>query len=62
MLYEFFQALIFLMFLCTLISVFALIDNYTAGNVDEHDDELQDHWAMSGSIAAHGKSGEPSSV
>ena len=50
------------MFLCTLISVFALIDNYTAGNVDEHDDELQDHWAMSGSIAAHGKSGEPSSV
>ena len=60
--YEFFQALVMMIFVWTLFCLYALIDNYNAGNEDEHDDSLRDHFAMSGSIAAHGTSGEPSSI
>ena len=42
------------------ISFFALYDNYTAGKEKEWDEELEGHWLISGTIAAHGTESHPS--
>jgi hypothetical protein len=41
------------------VSVYALIDNYGAGDEGEWDSELDGHPALSGSLAAHGTDGAP---
>jgi hypothetical protein len=46
----------------SVVAIYPMIDNYSAGNEAEWDDELDSHWMIRVSIAAHGKDGEPSSI
>lgn len=48
------------MLACFAISFFALYDNYTAGKEHEWDEDLEGHWLISGTIAAHGTDSHPS--
>lgn len=51
-----------MMAVCSAWSTFALYDNYTAGKGGDWDDDFEDNSIMKGTIAAHGKDDEPSSI
>jgi hypothetical protein len=57
--YDYFKALILIIIFGIVLTIFPLYDNLSAGNESEWDEELDGHWIIRGSIAAHGTDGEP---
>ena len=46
--------------LCCLVGVFQLVDNYTADNAYDYDEQFAENVILAGSLGGHGKDGIPS--
>jgi len=45
--------------LCSIVGIYAMVDNYSADNGSDYDEQFSDNPILAGSLGAHGKDGHP---
>ena len=57
--FDLIRYLIYIMGLCSIVGIYAMVDNYSADNGSDYDEQFSDNPILAGSLGAHGKDGHP---